>query len=468
MTSLEYIYNAFNSKIVELTDDREQLEKFLIPSLKTPSVSKLFVRDSRLSLCRLLAFMIMPRAESSQAELDDFFSRFGGPVPTKSAFSMKRKTLSPDLFIYLNNEFINDFYSREGVRKWKGRYVIAVDGTTLTMPFGPRFEPLYGSAALPQDPSKRLPTARAVFLMDVLNNQILSIRLGKYGSYEPEIAYAAIMSLPQHIRENAIFIFDRLYLSSWLLTALQNNDIQYVMRCRKGFAPVIDDFYQSGKRSIDILYRPSKAAWIQKTSARFEKMGINPKDCRPLFLHLSQSKLPSGEPEVICSQIKGMAMSASQAYTFYGWRWPIETAIGLEKNEWQIEMFSGYTRQAILQDIYCKILSYNLCAMAITVADKRLQRRISRSRTEKAKKPPANKTKHRYKVNVNMALFNFKSLVAMVAADLRKLHTLLERYIQEICRYYEPYRPGDSYIRKFEKHKTNGKYVTFTNYARVI
>lgn len=353
------------------------------------------------------------------------------------------------------------------VKKWKGKYIIAVDGTTLTMPVGSRFEPLYGSAPLTQDQSKRVPTARAVVLMDVLNNQILDIELDKYTSHEPETAYSTIISLPQFILDNSIFIFDRLYLSSWLLTALQNANIQYIMRCRQNFSPAIDSFFQSKRRYADVKIAPSSAVWTNKTSKRFERMGITPEQHRPLFIHLTKSSLPGGYPEVICSHTPGIRLSAAQAYELYGRRWKVETAIGMEKNEWQIEIFSGYTKTAILQDVYCKMLSYNLCSMATALANKKLQRQFSRKTNKACKDKPGSCGRH-YHVDVNMALFNFKRFIVQVVKGRNKLHALILRYIEEVSQYYEPYRPGEAYPRNFCIHKASGKYATYSNYARVL
>lgn len=468
MTNLEYIYNASILKIVGLTEDRSELEKYLICSDKRPDRSKLFVRDTPLSLARLLSFMIMPRAGSCQSELEFFYSGIGYQVPSKSAFSMKRKYISPDIFLSLNTEILDDFYRQPNIKKWKGRYIIAIDGTTLTMPVGSRFESLYGSAKLPQNESIRLPTARIVIIMDVLNNQILKIQLGQYGSHEPELALEAIKALPEYILQNAIFIFDRLYLSSWLLTILQNNGIQYVMRCRRNFSPAIDEFFESKRKSCDAQLKPSSIVWKQKTSDRFDKMGITPSQHRPLFIHLTKSELPDGNMEVICSWTKDIKISAAQSYALYGRRWNVETAIGFEKNEWQIEIFSGYSKIAILQDIYCKIVSYNLCSIATSEADKKLQKHFSKSfYLKNSNKLPVHRILH-HRVNVNMALFLFKRLLVQIVCHKKTLHSLILKYIDEIGSFYHTYSPRDSLPRHFAIYKAHGKYATFTNYARVL
>lgn len=468
MTNIEYIYNTLMSAIVGLTNDRNKLERFLICPDDKRKKSKLFVRNTPLSLARLLTFMIMPRAGSCQNELEFFFEGIGFRTPSKSALSIKRKFLSPDIFSYLNDILLDEFYRSPGLKRWKGRYLIAVDGTTLTMPVGKRFESLYGYACAPQHASNRLPTARAIVLMDVLNDKILKMELGPYGSHEPELAIRAILALPEHILHNSIFIFDRLYLSSWLLTILQNNNIQYVIRCRRNFSTAMDEFFESKRSHCDVQIRSSHVAWLNKTSARFDKMGITPDQRRPIFLHLTKSVLPSGDMEVICSNTGGVRISAAQAYELYGRRWKVETAIGLEKNEWQIEIFSGYSKNAILQDICCKILSYNLCSMVISAAGRKLKRRHPKSHDGNKEKSLSKPNGYEYRVNVNIALFNFRRLLVRIVAGRKTLHALLIRYIEEASHYYQIYIPGRTYPRVFVKHKSNGKYATFTNYAKAL
>lgn len=469
MKELEYIYNTAFSEIVELTNHRDVIEKFILKSADSRDPSRVFVRSTKLSPSSLLTFMIMPRTESSQSELEMFYGELGIKPPTKSAFSISRKRISPELFQFLNNRILDNYYREMPVKKWKNKFIIGVDGTTLTMPRGSRFEPLYGYATSPQDKSIRVPTARAVVLTDVLNKQILDIRLDSYASYEPDIAYEAIKALPEYIKENAIFIFDRLYISNWFLTVLQDMDIQYVMRCRHNFSNCIEEFWKSGQSHTDALISISRAAWSAKTKSHFVKAGITQDKYRPLYVHLTKSMLPNGDSEVICSRVFGTAISAARAYHLYGLRWKAETAIGIEKNEWQIEIFSGYSKIAILQDIYCKMISYNLCSITIVEANKKLEV----NKTAHAKKFDATHKVNKigtkqYQVNINMALFNFKYMIIRFYNRKKKPHTILSTFIRIISHYYEPVIPNRSYPRNFRSYKTKGKYASYTNYARAI
>ena len=468
MKQLEYIYNTVFSKIVELTQHREVLEKFILKSDTNKEPSRVFVRDTRLSLPRLLTFMIMPRAKSNQSELEIFYNGLGIKPPTKSALSISRKRISPDLFQFINNKLMDCYYREMPVKKWKNKFIIGVDGTTLTMPRGARFEPLFGYATLAQNKSMRVPTARAIVFTDVLNKQILSIKLGTYGSHEPDMAYEAITELPDYIKDNAIFIFDRLYISSWFLNVLQNLNIQYVIRCRHNFSNSIDEFWENGQSHADTLISVSETAWKTKTEARFVKAGITPDKYRPIYVHLTKSKLPNGEIEVICSRVLGVKISAAQAYYLYGLRWEVEIAIGIEKNEWQIEIFSGYSKIAILQDIYCKMISYNLCSMAVMEADRKLKINIAvQKKSHGTVKGNKMENKH-YQVNINMALFNFKYMMIRLFSRRTKPHIVLLEFIRIIGRYYEPVIPHRTNSRRYKSYKTRGKYATYTNYARAI
>lgn len=464
MKELESIYNAATDKIVELSSNRTLIEKYLLTKDNEKNVSKMFVRDTKLSLSRLISFMIMPRGGSNQSEIESFYNGIGIEPPTKSAFTIKRSLISYRLFPYLNGELLDQFYRTNLAKRWKNKFIVAVDGTTLTMPRGARFESLYGYATVVQDKSLRVPTARVIVLTDVLNDKILTVELDKYGSYEAETAYHAIANLPTYIKDNAIFVFDRLFISHWFLTVLQNMDIQYVMRCRRNLSNAIDEFWDGNHSSRDIQLSLSRSAWSVKTRARYERAGITPDQTRPVFVHLTKSELPNGDNEVICSRIFGCKLSAAQAYALYGRRWRVETMIGIEKNEWKIELFSGYSRNAILQDIYCKIISFNLCSMAAKIANRKLKVNIHKKKSCLSNA----KSGHCYQINLNMALYNLRLLFMQIVCHRIKMHVLLVRYIKEISRYYEPEADGRSNERNFRTYKTRGKYATFTNYASVI
>lgn len=205
------------------------------------------------------------------------------------------------------------------------------------------------------------------------------------------------------------------------------------MRCRTHFNSEIDAFFKSALKEKDVKFDVSSAAWRNKTERRYERMNIKEGDRRPLYLHLTKSRLGTGETEVIASSVFGIRLSARQAYVVYGHRWGVETVIGQEKNQEQIEIFSGISMQCILQDFYAKILSHNLCQLAAGAADKKVNARCRKQCKDKGVTPDG--TAHRVHVNMNLALYEFRYYC---------IKLLCETSVREIRRFIDSIIGGDS------------------------
>lgn len=463
MSNLEYIYNNFNSELVSFEQDHSKLEKYIINIPEQSSKERFFIRKRSLGIKELLSFMIMPRAESLRAELEDFAIMSQTKAVSKSAFSQRRNNISSDILVDLNKSLINVYYNSPLPRKWKGRYLIAVDGTTVSMPRGKRYEKMFGIARNSQSKEGR-PTARSVFVVDALNHVVLASALVDFDSDEPTVAWELISRLPQNILNQSIFLFDRLYPSSWLLTLLYNNSIQFVMRCRTNFSPEIDRFFDSPRVYEDVKVEVSATAWTLKTKKRYEKMGISLENQRPLFVKLSKSKLSTGETEVIISSVFGIRISAMQAYRIYGCRWGVETVIGEEKNEEQIEIFSGRKKDFVRQDFFAKIISHNLIQISANSAQHRIRTR--QRKTGRITQKTSERRPPEMKVNMNLALYYFRLYCVRLLEEPTSV--VLTKFLDVIAMNVVPVIPGRHFPRVFIAYKLRGKYATFANYARVI
>lgn len=460
MDKLGTIYNKLFQEIVSYRD-HSKLNKFLnVPA--NGHADRIFVRNRKLDVVNLLMFLITPRAESMAVEAMEFFSAKGEVGVTKSAISQRRKLISPDIFLSLNEYLLQLYYSSPLPKRWKGKTMLAVDGTVISLPCKKGYENVFGQQNFRSEKSR--PAARLVFVVDAINHVIVSVAIGKYTDDESTLAWQAISGLPHYLLENSILLFDRLYPSAWMFTMLHNNDLQYVMRCRRFFNPNIDKFFDSKRTSMDTDIQPSNTSWSQKTSARYDRMGIHEDDYRPIYLHLTKSILPSGETEVIASKVHDIHISASQAYNIYSKRWGVEVVIDEEKNEEQLEIFSGYSNTCIYQDIYAKVLSHNLCQIPANKVNDHLHSRFVRSRKKLSGKVPERK------VNLNIAIFVFRSTWMSLCQKfhlntvIKWLHDMMKSLADNTVLII----PGRHNPRVFGAYKINGKYITYVNYRRVI
>ena len=55
---------------------------------------------------------------------------------TKSAFVQARKKIKPEVFVHLNKKLVEEFYTNNSAvkTKFKGKRILAVDGSRLTLP----------------------------------------------------------------------------------------------------------------------------------------------------------------------------------------------------------------------------------------------------------------------------------------------------------------------------------------------
>ena len=65
-------YNNVKEEIVKLLTDRMELERYIINRSQDQSAGRIFSRNTKFPLEDMLAFMIMPRTESTAVELARF------------------------------------------------------------------------------------------------------------------------------------------------------------------------------------------------------------------------------------------------------------------------------------------------------------------------------------------------------------------------------------------------------------
>ena len=131
----------------------------------------------------------------------------------------------------------------------------------------------------------------------------------------------------------------------------------------------------------------------------------------------------------------------------YRQRWGIETKYNDIKNKLEIENFTGYTPDAILQDFYASLFLANLAG----ALEFDLQEEI-----EAAHSDPGNK--YKYRMNRNAVISELKRTVVEMIVTRSKIkkamlfHTMKIRLMKAVV----PVRPNREYPRK-KKH-TAAKY----------
>ena len=150
-------------------------------------------------------------------------------------------------------------------------------------------------------------------------------------------------------------------------------------------------------------------------------------------------QLPSGETEVLISDLWNKRMGIKGFKGLYFRRWPVETKYDEVKNKLEIENFSGRTVVAIEQDFYITMYMANIAAAAYWEA----QEQVNAERAEK-------KNRYSCQVNVNHEIGVLKDhlILALLEDDAKKRSKLVRKILWLLAKRVSPIRPNRSVTRK--------------------
>jgi hypothetical protein len=174
----------------------DTLKKFMSEATSVPSVKarycnfadKDFTRNRVLTFSTLVFLLLNTVKRSLSIELQHFFECFSnGLTCSKQAFSAQHSKLNPVFFHDWNQVLVDQFYQQYGdrVKTWKGKRLLAMDGSSLVLPDTEELRKQFGSAS--NDKGDTSPIARVCVLYDVLNGINIKGMLHPYFVSEEEI-----------------------------------------------------------------------------------------------------------------------------------------------------------------------------------------------------------------------------------------------------------------------------------------
>lgn len=374
---------------------------------------------------------------SVQTELDRFFkaissSPYNIQTISKSAFSQARKKLKPDSFIELNNTIISYFIKNAPFQKnWKGKRVVAIDGSSLNLPNHNELKEDFGFTSNQYDEIIR---AKCSFAYDVCNELVLDAQIDKIKTGEEDLAVRHLKNLNS---QTDILVFDRGYPGHWLIGFLMKQGYKFCFRLSKSWIDAAD-LIKSGKSDIDWVMK-----WRSNRNVRHLK-----KDNIPLKingLRLVCVELTSGEKEVLATNLTDRKeYSIDDLKVLYHMRWSVEESYKLLKKVLHMEHFTGNTTFAIKQDFFAKVFMMNLSSLV-------------RTQGARTKQKDKKELKHKNQINKTQAIAKTKDFLINIfySHDIR---TWVDNLILLISNKTEIIRRGrsfpryDSTIRR--RHKT--------------
>ena len=434
----------------------EELKYFLELVSKDPSIRKSvtlsetdFTRERKLTLKRVVGIIINMPKRSLSIEIQEFFESLdkGLESSSKGAFSLQRTKLHPSFFSTWNKLLVECFYHYYGehVKRWRGFRLQAVDGSTAYLVNKKEVNEYFGTQ---DNQYVSIPMARVMQIQDILNDITVWGDLYPIKKSEQSIMNEQVSNL--YI--DSLTLFDRGYPSYALMYLMNNQETprSFVMRCKVGFNKEVRAFLHSGKKSEVIELRPTSDA-----IATLYKNGYIVTNETTLKVRLVKVKLSSGEVEVLLTNLYDEKLFTIEDIKYlYGLRWGIETTYGKQKNQQQMEQFSGHRVICIQQDYAATQFVANLQSLVEKQCENHLHQ-VNKGR------------KHRYKINRNVSWASMKQNIVKLFLQnepeqiLLKLQKSFERNI-------EPVRPGRQFPRIKKAKRLKGKYQTFTNYKRAI
>ncbi len=379
-----------------------------------------FTRKGKMSFTDYIFAIIRGTKSSLQASINAFLDEQyrQEELYSKQAFSKGRKRIRPEAFLELFYATIEKFYEKAETEKWRDYHLMAIDGTRLNLPCTDELRELYG-----EQTSQGAGQVQALVscVYDVLNGMLADVRFAHSHSSEQAAAEDMIRNFDGQRIKKPVFIMDRGYPSAQLIQTIMQCGYKCVMRCSSTFVANM----QLSKQDNVLLHQ-------------FKKLD------EPIQIRVVIIQMDNGSNEYLLTNLFEDDISIDDFYHLYHLRWGIECKYDDLKNKLQVENFTGYSANSVLQDFYASMFLVNL-AGALEFD--------SRDEVEALHNKPENK--YQYRINRNMVISELKRSVIelLVTPSFIKKHRLL-RTIQkrlESCVY--PVRPGRSLPREV-KHKS--------------
>ena len=372
-----------------------------------------FTRERKMPFKKLIYFMLTSVKSSTQNALERYFEKTNEDVfITQQSFSEARQKLkvsaSIELFVMTVKLAYEEFYET-----WHGYRVMAIDGSKVALPSDELLRNHYGTIG----EGHTSVTAQGSVLYDPLNKVVVDALLEPISTDERTLALRHIdhlCNLGKFMKE--LILFDRGYPSFELIEKLKRNNLRFLMRVRAKF-----------NLEIDAQTAPDGIVYLKK------------KGHEDIKLRVVKFPLPSGETEVLISDLWDKRMGINGFKELYFMRWPVETKYDEVKNKLEIENFSGRSVLAIEQEFYITMYMANIAAAAYWEAQEQVA-------SERAKKD----NRYHYQVNVNheIGVLKDRFILALLEDDAEKRSKQVRKILLLLIKRVSPVRPNRSVARK--------------------
>lgn len=329
-----------------LTDFSDHLHSPAFADLaRSPDHPQAFTRARKLPLPTLLGALLSFRGGSVQSELDGFFANLrshgAAVLVSDRALAKARANLHVPALWALNERLLAAVEAQGQLHLFMGRRLVCADGTRLAP----------AQRACLRTRSLAAPAQRALGLYLPGNDLMLHVAVGTEAEGERQMLFDQL----DRLRRGDVLILDRGFPASWLVQALVQRGIDFVIRC---------DSTQGWGAARSFLRSGQSDAWDRLPPCDAQQVSTWELDgpaCMRVRLvrHVSSS----GRTRVLATSLAQDVASVAELADLYHGRWRIEEAFKRLKHRLGLESVSGLSQHALLVDVATKVLADNLAAL---------------------------------------------------------------------------------------------------------
>lgn len=377
---MEIIMKNIKKKIEKLKDCLNALSRTIKEEEEIAQFCRLdeqaFTRTRKIPLSQLLYHFIFRHQATANAEISYSFSERN--LPTKQALIKRENQLNPQIWKILLKEFREHLEEKELLtRTLEGYRIIAIDGSTLQLPFSEEVRDDFGGTTGPyikKTKDIKTPMARISAMLDVMNHQYLDFDIAEFKSSELTLMFKHLDNTFGSLKDQkVIFLLDRYYGSVEFFLWCEMNHFNYIVRAKSnfykkqraslekeqdGFFQIhIDEAWLKRLKREDVrsfaAENPDLKIRLVKNDYYYVEKGLKGEDTK-----VEREKESHTEyfTNLTFEEFETKALSL----LYHLGRWPIETTYDILKNDLKLEEVHTAKTTALLNMIYSKVLMFNL------------------------------------------------------------------------------------------------------------
>jgi len=326
-TSLIAMSEALSARI----SDRKFLEQ-------ARKIKTAFTRRRKMPFCDIIYFIMSCSNRSLQRELDEYFHKKGEETVSRQGFSEARENIKHEAFIELNELLVQKFEQEDGeIATYRGYRLFSTDGSLIDLPNTKQLRDHFGYSSNNTDKVFAKGLAFAAF--DVLNKIIVFAELFRYDDSEKRRMLILSDEFAENYKEKSIWLLDRGYPSFELYKRFEKNSQDFLIRVSS-----------RSSKEINEANEPDQIVTITKKS-------------QTVTLRVVNVVLSTGEIEKLVTSLSA-DFTTYDLKELYAKRWGIETEFRFLKHKTYLEVFTGESVTAVMQDFHSSILVLNMAAIA--------------------------------------------------------------------------------------------------------